>query len=85
MYGTSGGEIPSVGKVDMSWIQTPLPPVSLPAKTALSKIVHDEDAKMEEVDSHGAVSSPAHNNGGSGGNEQEVNLDYDVADDDWIQ
>ncbi|KAI9746225.1 MAG: hypothetical protein M1818_000906 [Claussenomyces sp. TS43310] len=33
MYGTPNGEIPSVGKVDMAWVQTPLPPVD-PSKFA---------------------------------------------------
>lgn len=29
MFGTTNGEIPSAGKVDMAWVQMPLPPVNL--------------------------------------------------------
>ncbi|PMD47294.1 hypothetical protein L207DRAFT_448907 [Hyaloscypha variabilis F] len=79
MYGIPNGEIPSVGKVELSWIQTPLPPVTLPAKTNFAK-VGDDDVQMDDGDAMAATNSPAH---GGGGEQQEAqeNLDYDVADD----
>lgn len=77
MYGLPGGELPSVGKVDLAWIQTPLPPVILAAKA-----VNGEDLTMDEGDAMASTSSPAR--GGGHGHEQHENLDYDVADDnDW--
>jgi RNA-binding protein 26 len=82
MYGIPNGEIPSIGKVELSWIQTPLPPVTLPAKTSLAKN-SDDDVQMDYGDAMAATSSPAH---AGGGEQQEPleNLDYDVADDnDW--
>lgn len=89
---TPNGEIPSVGKVDMAWISTPLPPIPklspspAPFKNGRDR---DDDIQMEEGDAMVATSSPArhgqgdHSAGGGGGHQQE-NLDYDVADDnDW--
>jgi hypothetical protein len=76
MYGLPGGELPSVGKVDLAWIQTPLPPVNLAAKA-----LNGEDVMMDEGDAMAHTSSPAR---GGHGHEQHENLDYDVADDnDW--
>jgi hypothetical protein len=77
MYGLPGGELPSVGKVELSWIQTPLPPVNL----AALKASNGEDATMDEGDAMAHTSSPAR---GGQGHEQQENIDYDVADDnDW--
>ena len=79
MYGLPGGEIPSVGKVDLSWIQTPLPPVNVAALKGLK----DEDATMDEGDAMAHTSSPAR---GGLAHEQAENIDYDVADDsEWVQ
>lgn len=79
MYGIPNGEIPSVGKVELSWIQTPLAPVTLPAKTNVAKNL-DDDVQMDDGDAMATASSPAP---GGGGDQQEPqeNLDYDVADD----
>ncbi|KAG0649451.1 putative RNA-binding [Hyphodiscus hymeniophilus] len=77
MYGIPGGEIPSIGKVDISWIQTPLPPVN-PVVLKTSK---DEDTMMDEGDAMAHNSSPAR---GGQGHEQQEHIDYDVADEnDW--
>jgi len=77
MYGLPGGELPSVGKVDLSWIQTPLPPANLVAL----KTAKDEDTTMDEGDAMAHPSSLAR---GGQGHEQPENIDYDVADDnDW--
>jgi RNA-binding protein 26 len=81
MYGITNGEIPSVGKVDLAWIQTPLPPVTLPAKTNVVKN-SDDDVRMDDGDAMASTSSPAPHNGGGGQQEQQENIDYDVADDD---
>jgi len=79
MYGIPNSEIPAVGKVELSWIQTPLPPVTLAAKSNFAKI-GDDDVQMDDGDAMAATNSPAH---GGGGEQQEAqeNLDYDVADD----
>ncbi len=82
MYGVTNGEIPSVGKVELSWIQKPLPPVSLSGKTNLAKN-GDDDVQMDDGDAMAATSSPVQGGGGEQQDQQE-NLDYDVADDnDW--
>ncbi|CZR62353.1 uncharacterized protein PAC_12250 [Phialocephala subalpina] len=94
---TPNSEIPSVGKVDMAWIQTPLPPVTLQTTStptpkqsiSATTIKVDEDTNMDEGDA--MASSPA-NGGGeggvvAGGEEQHIgggNYDYDVAgEDEW--
>lgn len=81
MYGLPNGEIPSVGKVELAWIQTPLPPVNLSKPEAATA------SKMEDVegDAMAEDSSPTHGNGGAGAaNDQREDIDYDVADDnDW--
>ena len=81
MYSITGGEIPSVGKVELSWIQTPLPTVML---NAAGKVIKAEDTDMGEGDAMAATSSPAQ--GGSHAHEHSGDIDYDVADDnDWGQ
>lgn len=82
MYGIVDGMIPNVGKVELSWIQTPLPPVNL-NKTVIKTENGTDDTAMDEGDAMAPVSSPAHH---THGNEQAENIDYDVADDnDWGQ
>jgi RNA-binding protein 26 len=77
MYGLPSGELPSVGKVELSWIQTPLPPVNV----ATLKASNGEDTMMDEGDAMAQTPSPAR---GALGHEQQENIDYDVADDnDW--
>lgn len=80
MYGIQNGEIPSVGKVDLTWVQQPLPPVNLPQKTSAPVLIASEadDVNMEEGDAM-ASSSPGHATRG----QEQQNLDYDVADDAW--
>ncbi|PQE23227.1 hypothetical protein CJF31_00006960 [Rutstroemia sp. NJR-2017a BVV2] len=84
MYGLPNGEIPSVGKVELAWMQTPLPPVNLSKPEAATT------SKMEDVEGDAMAddSSPTHGNGGAGpANDQRdarEDIDYDVADDnDW--
>ncbi|KAH9222087.1 hypothetical protein DL95DRAFT_518848 [Leptodontidium sp. 2 PMI_412] len=78
-----GGEIPSAGKVELSWVKTPLPPVTPPTKPIQFKTGNEEDTNMDEGDAM-ATSSPAPGAmTADGGHEQQENLDYDVADDDW--
>jgi RNA-binding protein 26 len=77
---TPNSEIPSVGKVEMAWIQTPLPPVPMQSKSETA-IKNDDDTHMEEGNAMVATSSPAPQGGEQ---DQQENLDYDVADDnDW--
>jgi len=78
MYGLPGGELPSVGKVELAWVQTPLPPINLSAP------VKSEDSAMDEGDAMVPTFTPAH---ADVKREQVENLDYDVAEDDneWIQ
>lgn len=73
MFGLSNNEIPSVGKVELAWVQTPLPPVNL-----FNTNNKTEDSIMDEGDAMMSVSMPAHNDAKR---EQMENLDYDVADD----
>ena len=77
MYGIPGGEIPSVGKVELTWIQTSLPPVNLATKN-LTRNENFDDAAMDDGDAMAHTSSPAL--GGHGHDHQE-SIDYDVADD----
>ncbi|TAQ90240.1 hypothetical protein B7494_g1407 [Chlorociboria aeruginascens] len=75
-----GGEIPSIGKVDFAWVQTPLPPVNLASKAVGGK--NEDDSPMDEGDAM-AESSSSHNHAAHS-QEQQENIDYDVADDnDW--
>lgn len=83
MYSTP--EIPSVGKVELAWVQTPLPPVAVPnaAKPAPAVKTENtkEDVQMGEGDA--MAHSPARAGGGNG---EIETVDYDVADDsDWVQ
>lgn len=60
MYGTPNGEIPSVGKVDLAWVQTPLPPVNLSpsnnhSSSAAASSGGKTDQHMEGVHHHGAT------------------------------
>jgi RNA-binding protein 26 len=82
MYGTNNGEIPSAGKVEMAWIQTPLPPANLTAKPIIAAKPESSDGmQIDEGDAMVQDSSPMQ--GGGQGQEQQE-LDYDVADDnDW--
>jgi RNA-binding protein 26 len=77
MYGIPGGEIPSVGKVELTWIQTSLPPVNL-ATNNLTRNENFDDAAMDEGDAMAHTSSPAL---GGHGHDHQDSIDYDVADD----
>jgi RNA-binding protein 26 len=83
MYGTSNGEIPSVGKVELAWVQTPLPPVNLCTNSlGVSKMEKQDEMKPDEGDATMQVFTPTHGDGQR--QEHHQDLDYDVADDnDW--
>ncbi|KAI9757241.1 MAG: hypothetical protein M4579_003541 [Chaenotheca gracillima] len=72
-YGTT--EIPSVGKVEVSWVNTPLPPVTLPAPNAASP-----SAGTSSMDKGGDESMQ--DPGMAGGDDSHKNEDYDVAEED---
>jgi len=77
-----GGEIPSAGKVELGWVKTPLLPVTTPVSKPVQPKM-DEDMNMDEGDAM-ATGSPAQGAAAAeGSHEQQENLDYDVADDDW--
>lgn len=82
MYGTPGCDIPGVGKVEMAWAKTPLPPVDLEKLKA--KQADDMDYEAGTADD--AYSGYGGNGNGVGAAGQEQEMDYDVADDnDWAQ
>jgi hypothetical protein len=94
MYGTPGGELPGVGKAEFAWIQTPLPPVSIPgavnaATAAITPTTSDRVDMSMEMDEGDAMAQEADSpatatNSARATEQQERNLDYDVADDnDW--
>jgi RNA-binding protein 26 len=85
MYGLNNGEIPSAGKVELAWVQTPLPPVNIPAKpAAVSTPENNDNMQIDEGDAMAQESRTSHHHDGHGRDHQE--LDYDVADDnDWAQ
>lgn len=88
MFGLQNGEIASVGKVDLSWVQTPLPPVTLPNPQSSSGGGRAEsDVKVEggmEGDAMAHDSNSMSMGGAGGERDIQENIDYDVAgDDDW--
>jgi hypothetical protein len=82
MYSTVNGELPSIGKVDLAWVQTPLPPVTI--KTAPpAKAENVDEINMDDGDGDAMMqeSQPVH---ADGHRQEQQELDYDVADDnDW--
>ncbi|KAH7314129.1 hypothetical protein BKA65DRAFT_116330 [Rhexocercosporidium sp. MPI-PUGE-AT-0058] len=78
-----GGQIASAGKVEVSWVKTPLPPVTPSSKPVQFKNVNEEDTNMDEGDAMATGSPAPRAVAADGGHEQQENLDYDVADDDW--
>ncbi|KAI9811885.1 MAG: hypothetical protein M1827_005236 [Pycnora praestabilis] len=76
-YGPS--EIPSVGKLEFSWINMPLPPItSLPSATTSTKQQQDTNQQQQ----NDGDSTIAEGDAGP----RHVDVDYDVADDDdrWM-
>ena len=80
----NGSEIPGVGKVELSWIATPLPPVNLTPKT------EDQDAsspsKMDtdehgDRDVEGDAMADHERNGNEDGDERERDMDYENGED----
>jgi RNA-binding protein 26 len=82
MYGTNNGEIPSAGKVEMAWVQTPLGPVNLSSKPTSG--VKPENSDGMQIDEGDAMVQDSSSMQGSGHGQEQQELDYDVADDnDW--
>ena len=75
MYGPK--EIPSVGKLEFSWINTPLAPVSLPSK---QEGIDIGDTEMGGLNAEGDSGRDLGNQHG------QAEVDYDVAEDDdrWM-
>ena len=80
MYGDT--DIPSVGKVELAWVNTPLPPVG--SATAVKQ--QDGDAHMPDRDGDGSGSATATVDGGVRAAVAVAEVDYDVAEDDdrWM-
>ena len=69
MYGPK--DIPGVGKVEFSWLNTPLPPVTLPA------------AKLDgDLEMGGLGTDQENGDGGRDGHHGAQEVDYDVAEED---
>lgn len=94
MYGASNGELPSIGKVEMAWVQTPLPPVDSSKFNKPSVVQTEQSGGDENMADEGDAMSHSQvdekmDTGGSGGGgtgrgQDHQELDYDVADDnDW--
>lgn len=95
MYGTTNSEIPGVGKVELAWIQTPLPPVALPP--AIPAVKHETEIKHEQATGNGDVNMENEREGDAmaqaeqrasapGHRQEQLELDYDVGDDnEWVQ
>ncbi|TQS37946.1 hypothetical protein Golomagni_01558 [Golovinomyces magnicellulatus] len=86
MFSTTGGEIPSVGQVEMSWITSPLTPVNLQPQSA----VNAKNCADNDVNMGGDTSVPATGSTSTGINavssfksdnqhNTNANMDYDVA------
>jgi hypothetical protein len=73
MYGTPGGEIPSVGKVELSWIQSAAPPPVTPITPTPASAKGGEDTSMA-MDEGDALAREQQES-------SSRNLDYEVADD----
>ncbi|MCJ1389679.1 hypothetical protein MMC18_002536 [Xylographa bjoerkii] len=82
MYGPK--DIPGVGKVEFSWVNTPLTPVVLPATKQEEDGVGDAEMDMGGV---AAESEDGRDNGGGGHHGHgQAEVDYDVAEEDerWM-
>ncbi|KAI9830912.1 MAG: hypothetical protein M1819_005294 [Sarea resinae] len=95
----SGKDIPSVGKVDFSWINTPLPPISVPTSTSTSasKPQPPPQQHQQQQQQQAEVPSATNNNNdgdaamadhdaADGAAHRNADVDYDVADDEdrWM-
>lgn len=78
----SSSTIPDIGKVEFSWVNTPLPPVSSAAQTPQKASSDGGDVAMGD----GVNGSGAGSEHGKQGHVERAEVDYDVADDDdrWM-
>lgn len=90
MYGISNSEIPGVGKVDLAWIQTPLPPVTLPSAAPIAKPdTNDHENGDTDMGGNGegdAMAQDTHRGPAQSQKREQQELDYDIGDDnEWAQ
>lgn len=92
MYGISNSEIPGVGKVELSWIQTPLPPVVFPSAAAAAKPdTGNNDYENGDTDMGGSgegdpVAHDVPRGSAQSQRREQQELDYDIGDDnEWAQ
>lgn len=82
-HGLPKGELPGVGKIEMSWIRTPLPPIDMSKyhKTVGVELKEEEDTEMGNGD------GGQQNGGGRDAEQHDVqqDLDYDTSEEvrDW--
>jgi len=79
MYGSK--DIPAVGKVEFTWVNTPLPPVTLKQDGGGDMEMEGVEREMEEGGERHDGGGGGHEGGGGGGE-----VDYDVAEEDerWM-
>ncbi|KFZ17608.1 hypothetical protein V502_04514 [Pseudogymnoascus sp. VKM F-4520 (FW-2644)] len=92
MYGISNSEIPGVGKVDLAWIQTPLPPVVLPSAAPVAKpdtARNDQENRDTDMGGSGegdAMAQDLPRGPAQSQKREQQELDYDIGDDnEWAQ
>ncbi|OBT88176.1 hypothetical protein VE02_02454 [Pseudogymnoascus sp. 03VT05] len=92
MYGISNSEIPGVGKVELAWIQTPLPPVTLPSAAPIAKpytATNDHENGDTDMGGNGegdAMAQDMSRGPAQSQKREQQELDYDIGDDnEWAQ
>lgn len=82
-YGLPNGELPGIGKVEMSWMKTPLPQIDLSKHQQNGGVNNGDDVDMENEQKNGDYAEQHNNHQHQEGRQQD--LDYDVEEEvrDW--
>ncbi len=82
MYGVPNNELPGVGKVELAWVQKPLPPVTLPHP---ADHMDSSSSPAKDNDTHMEGDAMAHDAGGdnTGNHGHHDAADNDGGDLDW--
>lgn len=88
-YGLPNNELPGVGKVELAWIQKPLPPVTL---TSAVKTEDDTSSPAKDSEMNDSSMMESNDDGELNGGQMQVehdtrerDLDYDDGDNEWAQ